>query len=132
MLGLTGRDTPVKHAEKGVNVQVFSDLKRLIWVDVANPIESLDAETWIAEAGASKDLIDQLYAFGGMMLGEVASRTSALDSKASGILNWSLAVMVVLMAGSPLWISTNSWLVVFGVAVCILGLVLLRSCLDWR
>lgn len=100
---------------------VLSRLKRLLWVDVMNPVHSDVAESWIAESGSSKELVDELYGFGGLMLGEVASRTSALEGKAALIVGWSLAVLGVLLAGSPSWINTNSWAVVLGVLAATIG-----------
>lgn len=101
--------------------RVLDRLKSVLAVDVFSPVASEDVDRQLVAAGYPKELIDQLYAFGGLMMAEIASRTAALDGKASGILNWSLAILVALLAGSPVWTATNSWTVLLGVLVAIAG-----------
>ena len=77
---------------------------------VVRTVSSEDAERWLGSEPPT-ELLEELRAFGTLLLDEVSLRTSALDAKATSILGWAGAAVAFLVIGSPDWVKTNSWTV---------------------
>ena len=93
-------------------------LNRKVWRNVTRTVSPQDAEAWLT-AAPSKELVDELFGFGGHLLSEVTARTSAIDAKANWVLGWSAAVLASVVVGSPQWISTNNWGVIVLVSLAL-------------
>ena len=77
-------------------------------------VSAKDAETWLNALSEQQrdDAIAELTQFGTLLLGEMTSRSAALDSKATSILGFSAVPLGALLVGTPEWIDTTSWGVV--------------------
>jgi hypothetical protein len=84
---------------------------RLAPQPISRVVPVADAVSFLTSA-EGQGVHDDLFRFGSLLLSESLSRSSALDSKATSILGWSGAALAFLIVGTPMWTSTNSWLVV--------------------
>jgi hypothetical protein len=89
-----------------------------------------DAERWVLTVSDEHkaEVLASLSSFGTLLLSEANGRISALDAKATSTLGWSAAALAFFVAGTPDWISTNSWIVVLltmvGIGTGLAGVVL--------